>query len=277
MKTKLDEVGIWSEIKLEIVKAYASEYSKIMSKQPTIRRHIYIDAFAGPGIHLSRQSGNYVNGSPLNALLVQPPFTEFHFIDADKKRVARLNDLVGRQSNVFTHPGDCNAILPKDVFSRARYEDYARALCLIDPYNIDLEWRVVHQAGQMRSIEIFLNFMVMDMNMNVLRKNPEKAESAQIDRMNRFWGDDSWRKLMYDSSGNLFGEDEKVTRGNEVLAEGYRQRLLDVAGFKYVPKPLPMRNTKGATVYYLFFASPNKTGNKIVEHIFEKYRNQGKI
>lgn len=277
MKTKLDEVGIWSEIKLEIVRAYASEYSKIISKQPTIRRHIYIDAFAGPGIHLSRQSGNYVNGSPLNALLVQPPFTEFHFIDADKKRVARLNGLVGRQSNVFTHPGDCNAILPKDVFSRARYEDYARALCLIDPYNIDIEWNVVYQAGQMRSIEIFLNFMVMDMNMNVLRKNPEKAEAAQIDRMNRFWGDSSWRKLMYDSSGNLFGEDEKVDRGNEVLAEGYWQKLLDVAGFKYVPKPLPMRNTKGATVYYLYFASPNKTGNKIVEHIFEKYRNQGKI
>lgn len=277
MKTKLDEVGIWSEIKLEIVRAYASEYSKIMSRQPAIRRYIYIDAFAGPGIHLSRRSGNYVNGSPLNALLVQPPFTEFHFIDADNDRVAQLNGLVSGQSNVFTHSGDCNAILPKDVFPRARYEDYARALCLIDPYNINLEWSVVHQAGQMRSIEIFLNFMVMDMNMNILRRNPKKAESAQIDRMNRFWGDDSWRKLMYDSSGNLFGEDEKIARGNEVLAEGYRQRLLGAAGFKYVPKPLPMRNKIGATVYYLFFASPNKTGNKIVEHIFEKYRNQGKI
>ncbi|HEV2498379.1 MAG TPA: three-Cys-motif partner protein TcmP [Terriglobia bacterium] len=276
MKTKLDEVGIWSEIKLEIIRAYASEYSKIMSKQPKIRRHIYIDAFAGAGIVLSRESGNYVPGSPLNALLVQPPFTEFHFIDADKNRVEQLTSLVEGQSNVFTHSGGCNIILPKDVFPRARFEDYARALCLIDPYNIDLGWSVVYQAGQMGSIEIFLNFMVMDMNMNVLRKNPEKANSAQVERMNRFWGVNSWRELMYDSSGNLFGEDEKVYRGNEVLAEGYRRRLLDVAGFKYVPKPLPMRNTRGATVYYLFFASPNKTGNKIVEYIFEKYRNQGK-
>jgi len=31
-------------------------------------------------------------------------------------------------------------------------------------------------------------------------------------------------------------------------------------------------NSLGATIYYLFFASPNQTGKKIVEHIFEKHR-----
>jgi len=39
-----------------------------------------------------------------------------------------------------------------------------------------------------------------------------------------------------------------------------------------VPEPLPMCNTRGAVVYYLFFASQNPTGNKIAEHIFKKYR-----
>jgi hypothetical protein len=32
-----------------------------------------------------------------------------------------------------------------------------------------------------------------------------------------------------------------------------------------------MKNSSGATVYYLYFASPNATGKKIVEHIFQKY------
>ena len=36
-----------------------------------------------------------------------------------------------------------------------------------------------------------------------------------------------------------------------------------------------MRNTKNAIVYYLFFASPNATGAKIVGEIFERYRNYG--
>ena len=35
----------------------------------------------------------------------------------------------------------------------------------------------------MKSVEIFLNFMVMDMNMNVLWKNPSAVSSTQIERM----------------------------------------------------------------------------------------------
>ena len=104
--------------------------------------------------------------------------------------------------------------------------------------------------------------------------NPEKVDSRQIERMNRFWGDGSWRDVAYDSRANLFGWDEKVA-GNEALVRAYRQRLRDVAGFQYVQEPMPMRNSKGGTVYYLFFASPNATGSKIVEYIFNKYRDAG--
>lgn len=72
----------------------------------------------------------------------------------------------------------------------------------------------------------------------------------------------------------LFGEIEEKA-ANEAIAEAFRIRLKKVAGFEYVPNPLPMRNNKGAIVYYLFFASPNKTGAHIVEYIFEKYRKRG--
>ena len=36
-----------------------------------------------------------------------------------------------------------------------------------------------------------------------------------------------------------------------------------------------MRNSKGATIYYLFFASPNRTGSKILTQIFNNYRSWG--
>ena len=71
-----DEVGYWSEVKLEIVKKYAVAYSTILAKQSGLRGHLYIDAFAGPGVHLSRRSGEYIPGSPLNALNVTPRFSE---------------------------------------------------------------------------------------------------------------------------------------------------------------------------------------------------------
>ena len=181
-----------------------------------------------------------------------------------------------RSDLVFVHEGDCNEVLLAEVFPRARFEDRHRALCLLDPYNIDLSWDVVQTAGRMRSIEIFLNFMVMDMNMNVLLRHPAKANPTQRRRMNRFWGDDSWRRVTYEENpqGHLFQESEtiKVTRANERIAEAYRERLLSIAGFQHVPRPLPFVNRQGATVYYLFFASPNQTANKIVEQIFEKHR-----
>jgi three-Cys-motif partner protein len=273
MKSDYDEIGYWSEVKLEIVRRYATEYSKILSSQQIIRKHIYIDAFAGPGVNLSRATGEYIAGSPLNALNVLPPFKKFHFIDAEGHRAEQLRLWTRDRKNVFTYEGDCNNILPENVFPRAKYEDYARALCLLDPYNIDLSWEVVVQAGRMRTIDIFLNFMIMDINMNVLRRNPDKVYSSQIERMNRFWGDESWRDIAYNSSGNLFGLEEKVA-GNEALVRAYQRRLREIAGFQYVPEPMPMRNGIGATIYYLFFASSKATASTIVEYIFDMYRDR---
>lgn len=109
--------------------------------------------------------------------------------------------------------------------------------------------------------------------MNVLKKDPGKVESQQAARMTAFWGDASWRQAAYDTTENLFGLEEKTN--NDAMAEAYRQRLKKVAGFKYVPEPIPMRNNKGATVYYLFFASQKPVAADIVDDIFNKYRNKG--
>jgi hypothetical protein len=59
---------------------------------------------------------------------------------------------------------------------------------------------------------------------------------------------------------------------NETIAEAFRKRLQDVAKFTYVPPPLAMRNDTNAVVYYLYFASQNPKGGKIVEDIFNSYR-----
>jgi len=112
--------------------------------------------------------------------------------------------------------------------------------------------------------------------MNVLRNNPEKVDQKQIDRMNAFWGDENWREAAYAKEQGLFGEVEEK-RSNQAMVNAFRDRLKTIAGFGYVPEPLPMRNKKGATIYYLFFASPKKTGGKIVTDIFNTYKNRGLV
>jgi len=271
---KIDEVGYWSELKLEIIKKYAGAYSQILAAQTRLFEHHYIDAFAGAGIHVAKRTGEFILGSPLNALNINPPFKYHHLIDLDGERVESLRKFTKDRQDVTVYEGDCNKVLLDDVFPKVRYENYRRALCILDPYKLSPDWTVVAKAGEMKSVEIFLNFMVMDMNMNVLWKNPSGVAPAQIERMNRFWGDESWRDAAYRRQDDLFGSYEEKT-GNEDVAEAYRQRLRKVAGFQYVPRPLPMRNSGGAIIYYLFFASTNATGARIVEDIFERYRQRG--
>ena len=273
---KHDVIGYWSEVKLEIIRRYATEYSKILTADDYIRRHIYVDAFAGSGQHISKRTGEFVPGSPLNALLVEPPFPEIHLIDLDGNRADQLRDVVGARGDVFVHTGDSNQVLLQRVFPRCRYEEFHRALCLLDPYALSVDWKVIEAAGKMKSIEIFYNFMIMDANMNVLWRNPDRVPEDQAVRMDKVWGDRTWRQAAYRTERGLFGDIE-AKADNEAVAEAFRCRLREVAGFQYVPRPMPMRNTRGAVVYYLFFASPNKTGAHIVEYIFEKFRQRGML
>lgn len=271
-KIKFDEIGYWSELKLDIIKQYATEYSKILTAQQNLS-HVYIDAFAGAGVHISKTSQEPVLGSPLNALYVKPPFREFYYIDLDGEKVDTLRHLVGERTDVHIYLGDCNGILLKDVFPRVQYEQYRRGLCLLDPYGLHLNWEAMETAGKMKSIDMFLNFPIMDMNRNTLWKDPDRVGANAVARMNAFWGDDSWRNIAYVTNRNFFGLPEKEE--NATIAEGFRARLQKVAGFRHVPKPIPMHNLQGAVVYYLFFASQKSVASNIVEYIFNKYRTRG--
>jgi three-Cys-motif partner protein len=277
MKSKsfrYDEIGYWSEVKLHIVSEYASAYSRILAAQPSIKRHIYVDAFAGAGKHISKRTGQFIPGSPLNALLVRPPFTEIHLVDLHGGKANELRKLVGQRNDVFVYEEDANVVLLEKIFPRCLYKDFGRGLCLLDPYALNVKRDVLQTAGRMKSIEIFFNFMIMDANMNVLWRNPDKVPAAQATRLDGAWGDHSWRQAAYPKQPGLFGEIEEKGN-NEAVAQAFRKRLKDAAGFAYVPEPIPMRNDQGAIVYYLFFASPNKTGAGIVEDIFNKYRHKG--
>lgn len=211
-----------------------------------------------------------VPGSPLNALLVEPPFREYHLIDLDTARVALLREIIGDRPNVKVYEGDASEVLRRQILPGLRYEEYRRGLVLLDPYGLDLEWEAIAAAGQIGTVDLFLNFPVADINRNVRWRAPEAVDPADIARMNRFWGDDSWRQVAYTTTSNLFGWEEKTD--NETVPEAFRSRLREVGRFRNVPAPMPMRNSRNAIVYYLFFASQNDTANHIVEDFFRAYR-----
>ena len=271
---RIDEVGYWSEVKLAILAKYAQLYNQILRSN---RLHsVYIDGFAGAGHHKAKGSGRVIEGSPVRALSVKPAFGEYHFVDMNPARAGALADLGKGQRNVHVYEGDCNAVLIQDVFPRIRWENYQRALCILDPYGLHLDWQVIKTAADSRAIEIFLNFPVMDMQMNVFWTNPDRVTEENRNRMTRFWGDETWKDAAYSSVQGLFGE---MTEKNPIdtITSAFQARLRKEAGFEHVPAPIPMRNTKGAIVYYLFFAAHNRTADKIVKYIFEQYAKYGEV
>ena len=266
-----DQIGYWSELKLEIIEKYGSAYTTAFKNNHLAK--YYIDGFSGAGIHISRKTAAQVEGSPARALKTSPPFDRYYFIDLDEDKTAYLQQLCGNRSDVYIHTGDSTEYLTKILLPQIQYRDYKRALCLLDPYGLHLDWEVMYLAGQSKAIDMFLNFPVMDMNRNAIWKNPERVSQDGIDRMTKFWGDDSWKKAAYveNPQGNLFGP-EMIKLGNDEIVAAFQQRLKKVAGFNFVPEPLPMRNSTNAIVYYLFFASQKPVAEKIITNIFSKYK-----
>jgi three-Cys-motif partner protein len=267
----LDEIGSWSEIKLRILRDYAAPYSKILCGNRF--HHGYIDAFSGPGLHVRKEGKEEISGSPLVALTVKPPFDEYHFIDLDGEKVDFLRKQVGPRNDVTFYKGDSNTILLDSVLPRFSYANRTRALCVLDPYKLTLDWKVVCAAGKSGAVEAFINFPVMHMNRNCKKEDISEILPGELRAMNCFWGDGSWHGVMFRPSTqmNFFGCENLDKMDNRDLVDAYCVRLRKIAGFGFVADPLAMRNSKNAVVYYLLFAGPNKTGWKIVQDIYRKY------
>jgi three-Cys-motif partner protein len=272
---QFDEIGRWSELKLEIVEKYGAAYTTAFAgPKGRYLRKFYIDAFSGAGVHLSKETGRYIEGSPARALNVRPPFDHFYFLDTNPEKTAYLKARCGDRKDIDIITDDATFYLTQKLLPTIQYERFNRALCLLDPYGLHLDWEVMRQAGQTRAVDMFLNFPVMDMNRNAIWRNPERAPQGGIDRMNQFWGDETWRQAAYADSPqyDFFSTPDRVKQDNDAIVAAFRERLKRVAGFNYIPEPLPMKNRNNAVVYYLFLASPKRVSAKIIEGIFSKYR-----
>jgi three-Cys-motif partner protein len=128
--SEFDEIGYWSEIKLDIVRDYASAYSRILASKKL--PHVYVDAFAGAGQHISKVTGEFVPGSPSNALSAQPPFREYHFIDLNAAKIENLHRIAGARTDVHIYEGDCNEVLIEQIYLHSNSKVIAeRFVCWI--------------------------------------------------------------------------------------------------------------------------------------------------
>ena len=270
----LHEIPCWPHLKLDIVREYARAYSTIQSRQPGLA-HYYVEGFSGPCVHVSSRAGDFVPGSPLNALLVQPPFRHHYLMDLDGGHVSALRAAVGARDDVTLLGGDWNEILLGRVFPQVRYEDYRRALCLLDPCGLHPDWRLIETAGRLRTIDLFVCLPVVDAGCSALWAAPERITARDAARMTRFWGDETWREAAAPRPGPAIGRrrgPDAESPSASTVVEAFHRRLREVARFANVPEPLALRDAAGAVVSHLFFAARTDTANRIIEDIFSRHR-----
>jgi len=123
-------------------------------------------------------------------------------------------------------------------------------------------------AAAAKTVETFIHFPTGDVQRNVLRHDQSKVDPEEIGRMNRMWGDESWRTAAYADEPDLFGS-RAVKQPIDMVLAAFADRLRKVAGFKYVSEPLPMRNSTNAIIYHLMFATQNKTGLRIANDVLK--------
>lgn len=287
-------VGPWAQDKLGRLQKYLSAYTTIMRKQNWCAGYHYVDAFAGPGDHVVRtrrgraaaataptlkgleefdsapaEQQRFLAGSPRVALELENPFSSYVFVERAPERVAALEKLkaeYGNDRKITIRQGDCGAFLRSIATNGKTDWSKHRAVVLLDPFGMQVEWPTIELLAKTRAIDIFINFPVGMAIQRLLYRNSERFDERERAKLDSYFGTSDWYGHLYPSKPGLFGEQEqKVPDSGTALVEWYRGRL--GTAFTHVSKAALIRNTKGGHLYYLLVASHNATGVRIANDI----------
>jgi len=274
-----DLVGKWSEAKLELLRKYLTGYVMVLRNQASkgIRGYEYIDGFAGTGKPKSKDEERYIDGSPRVALSLSTPFTKYHFIEISDWRRERLHALKQEFTgcDIEIYPGDCNEVLRYQIVPTLPYSSYKRAIAFLDPFGLALEWETLEAIAATRTIEVFINIPIMDINRNIRRQDKDQISEESRERMTLFWGRGWDADFFEETRPDLFDQTKIVLKRQSAKQVGnlYRKRLREI--FPFCTVPVVLRNSTNAPLYCLIFAGHKKTGLSIAESIFERYEKMG--
>ncbi len=289
--TKQNFGGNWTEQKLICVAKYLQAYTTIMNNQQF--NFAYIDAFAGTGYRyitldedphetlfpeLNNQDVvKFRQGSARNALEVQPEFKKYILIENDVERFKELEKLKEEfpEKNIECVHTDANQYFLEKCDKNVSWANH-RALVFLDPFGMQIEWNTIELIAKTKAIDLWLLFPIGTVN-RLLKKNGEIRQSIR-EKLNLFFGDDSWYEIFYKlaTKNSLFGEMEKWEKIGNIFSEieQYFIERLQKSFSGVAANPLSLRNSKNVPLYLLCFAAGNprgaQTAVKIAQEILLK-------
>ena len=272
--------GAWTEVKLDAVHYYLEFYTRVLKDQPTPQQPFepwYIDAFAGSGSRrIDRTTGGLFEGEPLGeetvdlagsvlrALDVNPPFKRLVFIEENRARFRRLQEIAeaNPKRNITPVHGDANARL-LEIFGTPPWSQQRngrgshRAIVFLDPFGMSVKWETLKLLAETGAVDVWYLFPTGAVNRQ-LAGDFAKVDAHKQRALDEVFGSTAWREDIYkvDTARGLF--DEVVTTATKTFTvdeiERYaRDRLKTVFG--YVSDPLPLLNDRDSKIFSLFCLS----------------------
>jgi three-Cys-motif partner protein len=289
-QTPHDFGGDWTDEKLERVRKYLVEYTKIMKGK---FRFAYIDAFAGTGYRTLKQeddpeelmfpeiaeqeSQRFLEGSARIALQVEPKFDKYIFVEKDEKRFEELKklkqDFPDFADRIELHNKDANAFL--QPLCRLDWSK-RRAVLFLDPYGMQVEWKTIEAVAETQAIDLWLLFP-LGVAVNRLLKKDNDIDPVIRERLDRLFGSTDWHDAFYRviKVPGLFGEETRIEKVGDfdAISQYFIARLKTIfAGV--ADNPLPLYNSRNNPLYLLCFAAGNPRGAvtavKIAKHILSQ-------
>ena len=269
--------GPWTIEKLKILEKYLDAYTTALKKTPF--KLMYIDAFAGTGHvefhHSDQDTQNFMRGSATIAVSIDNrPFDKLIFVEKEQKRCDELENLKGE------HPGRDIQIENSDAneFLRNLQVNWKqwRGVLFLDPFATEVEWSTIEKIAGFNALDTWILFPVSAIaRMLPTSRRPDEISPEWAKRLNRIFGDGSWRKLYQkDPQGHLFGDVEyRRVPGVDGLIDIYKEKLRTLFGKRFLEKSRTLRNSRNSPLFEFMFCVGNPNGispaTKIAGHILK--------
>lgn len=259
-----------TEEKLTLLKKYLEGYV-IATK--SARELYYIDALAGDGqceIEIPNSTKTrIVDGSPLIAMKINPPFTKCFFIEIKKKNIKTLTKLLKgfSQNRYKIKEGDCNLVID-EVLSEIPQE--APCFAFLDPEGFELQWSTIEKIASYkkgRKIELFILFPYDMAFARVLYYNKKRFEKENIALLlQKTLPDSSWTDVYNDRVNRKLVPNEVKKR----ILEIYKNGLKNLGYKQEFIYSKPIESILGRPLYFMIFATDHPAGARIMKYVFGK-------
>jgi three-Cys-motif partner protein len=250
-------VGPWSGDKLDYVRRYLELFALAMNA--TFPARHYIDLFAGPGRCRFDDDSGEIDGSPILALSVAPPFTKCHFVDRDPAALGALRQRVARrgaEANAEFYQLDANQAV--DAL-RASIPSQALCVAVIDPTGLHLHFDALRRLVEGRRVDLIYLFP----EGMAVKRNLDRFREEQTSPLDEVLGSDEWRRRVPVSFPERMGPDQDWEHAGRPIVEILKRQLVTL-GYRDVEigDEVVVRNTRNVPLYYLVFASRASLGHR---------------